>query len=169
MNNFSTPIELIIFCTLLLVVVALFIVVLHLIKNSRVASSAYTKLQEEIRFSLQPKFIELSIGVNELVDLAIEIWRMDQRIAESASSLPENHSKGLANSIERLKRYVQKYDIEIVDYTNQKYNDGLNLEVLSVEKDATIPHPIVKKTIEPTIICKGQVVRKAKIILLTNN
>ena len=126
------------------------------------------KIQEGIKFSVAPKFFELSVGVNDLVDLAIEIWRMDQRITESSSSLPENHSKGLVNSVQRLKRYVEKYDIEIVDYTNQKFNDGWNLEVLSVEKDPTIPHPMVKKTIEPTIMCKGQVVRKAKIILLTN-
>ena len=129
----------------------------------------YLKIKEDIKFAVAPKYIELSLGVNDLVDLAVEIWRMDQRISESASSLPENHSKGLANSIERLKRYIQKYDIEIVDYTNQKYNDGLNLEILSVEKDPSIPHAIVKKTIEPTVICKGQVVKKAKIILLTNN
>jgi len=152
---------------LFIVLIVVLSVSLRLIRQAIIKSQE--KIQEDLRFSLQPKFIELSIGVNELVDLAIEIWRMDQRITESASSLPENHSKGLANSVERLKRYVQKYDIEIIDYTNQKYNDGLNLEVLSVEKDQSIPHPIVKKTIEPTIICKGQVVRKAKIILLTNN
>ena len=129
----------------------------------------YKKISEEIKYAVAPKSIEISLGVNDLVDLAIEVWRMEQRIKESSSSITENHSKGLNNSIERLKRYVEKYDIEIVDYTNQKFNDGLNLEILSVEKDASISHPIVQKTIEPTILCKGQVVRRAKIILLTNN
>ena len=57
---------------------------------------------------------------------------------------------------------------ELLDYTNQKFNDGLNLDILSVEKDPSLPAPIVKETIEPTILVKGQVVRKAKIILLTN-
>jgi len=156
---------------LILLVAAVFVLFLlqffyHKIRNLILKSQE--KIKEEIKFSIAPKFIELSLGVSDLVDLAIEIWRMDQRVAESSSSLPENHSKGLSNSIERLKRYIEKYDIEIVDYTNQKFNDGWNLEVLSVEKDASIPHPIVKKTIEPTIICKGQVVKKAKIILLTN-
>ncbi|MBP7804673.1 MAG: hypothetical protein KA052_00425 [Candidatus Pacebacteria bacterium] len=148
---------------------ALFLMGLFYNKFKSLILKSQKEIEEGIKFSVAPKFIELSLGVNDLVDLAIEIWRMDQRILESGSSLTENHSKGLNNSIERLKRYIEKYDIEIVDYTNQKFNDGWNLEILSVEKDPSIPHPIVKKTIEPTIICKGQVARRAKIILLTNN
>ncbi len=128
----------------------------------------YRKISEDIKYAVAPKHIELSLGVNDLVDLAVEIWRMDQRLAKSMSALPENQQKGLQISIEKLKRYVGKYDIEILDYTNQKFNDGLNLDILSVEKDPSLPAPIVKETIEPTILVKGQVVRKAKIILLTN-
>lgn len=128
----------------------------------------YRKISEDIKYAVAPKHIELSLGVNDLVDLAVEIWRMDQRLAKSMTALPENQQKGLQISIEKLKRYVGKYDIEILDYTNQKFNDGLNLDILSVEKDPSLPAPIVKETIEPTILVKGQVVRKAKIILLTN-
>lgn len=141
----------------------------HRIKGADKFDDLYKKISEDIKYAVTPKFVELSIGVNDLVDLAIEVWKIDQRVTESTTSLTENHFKGLNNSIDRLKRYIQKYDIEIVDYTNQKFNDGWNLEILSVEKDSSIQYPIVKKTIEPTVICKGQVVRRAKIILLTNN
>ncbi|MDO8512425.1 MAG: nucleotide exchange factor GrpE [bacterium] len=129
----------------------------------------YAKIKEDIKFSVAPKHMELSIGVNELMDLAVEVWRIEQRVAKSASNLQENQFKGLENSVQKLKRYLAKYDIEIVDYKNQKYNDGLNLDILSVEKDPTLPEPMVKETIEPTIMCKGQVVRKAKIILISNH
>ena len=50
----------------------------------------------------------------------------------------------------------------------QKYNEGLNLDVLNVEKDASVTVPTVKETVEPTVLHKGQVVKKAKIILLSN-
>ena len=115
------------------------------------------------------KTLELSLGVNDLVDHAVEIWRMEQRINKSSSVLPENQLKGLENSLQKMKRYLEKYDIEIVDYKNAKYNDGLNLEVLSIEKDPSLAGPLIKETVEPTIICKGQVVRRAKIILITNH
>jgi len=129
----------------------------------------YRKISEDIKYSVSPKFVELSIGVNDLVDLAVEVWRIEQRVAKSASSLPENQLKRLENSIQKLKRYLEKYDIQIVDYKDTKYNDGLNLDILSVEKDPTLPESRVKETVEPTIMCKGQVVRKAKIILLSNH
>jgi molecular chaperone GrpE (heat shock protein) len=93
---------------------------------------------------------------------------MEQRLAKVIDILPENHRKGLENSVHKFKRYFSNYDIEIVDYTNQKFNDGLNLDVLSVEKDQTVTTPIVKETVEPTILVKGQVIKKAKIILLSN-
>jgi len=137
--------------------------------DSKKLDEIYSRVKEDIKFAVTPKFMDLSIGVKELIDLAVEVWRMEQRINKSASSLPENQLKGLENSIQKLRRYLEKYDIEIVDYKNIKYNDGLNLDILSVEKDSTITEPTVKETVEPTIMCKGQVVRKAKIILLSNN
>ncbi len=128
----------------------------------------YMKLSQEIKFAVAPKSLQLSVSANELVDLALEIWRMEQRLTKVANTLPENHRKGLENSILKLKKYISNYDIEIVDYTDQKFNDGLNLDVLSVEKDPAVTTPTVKETVEPTILVKGQVVRKAKIILLSN-
>lgn len=129
----------------------------------------YKKINEDIKYAISPKFIDLSLKVNDLVELAVEVWRMEQRIMKSASTLPENYKKGVDSSIQKLQRYLKKYDIEIVDYNNMKYNEGLNLDILSIEKDPTLSESIVKETIEPTIICKGQVVRKAKIILLINH
>lgn len=174
MNNlFSNPILISILAAGVFLILALLYLFLH--RSSRQSTmpdkfeELYRKISEDIKYSVTPKFVELSLGVNDLVDLAVEVWRMEQRVAKSASSLPENQLKGLENSIQKLKRYLEKYDIQIVDYKDTKYNDGLNLDILSVEKDPTLPEPRVKETVEPTIMCKGQVVRKAKIILLSNH
>lgn len=129
----------------------------------------HSKITEEIKAAVTPKFMTVSVEANEITDLAVEIWRIEQRVTKSASSLPEKQLKGLENSIQKLKRYLQKYDVEIVDYKNHKYNDGLNLDILSVEKDPTLPESLIKETVEPTVMIKGQVVRKAKIILLSNH
>jgi len=174
MNNlFLNPTLISIFVAGVFLIVAL--LYLFLRRNSRQSTmpdkfeELYRKISEDIKYSVTPKFVELSLGVNDLVDLAVEVWRMEQRVGKSASSLPENQLKGLENSIQKLKRYLEKYDIQIVDYKDTKYNDGLNLDILSVEKDPTLSEPRVKETVEPTIMCKGQVVRKAKIILLSNH
>jgi len=174
MNNlFSNPIIIAVLTTgLLLIFVFLYLFSRRSARRPGVTDKfeeLYRKISEDIKYAVSPKFVELSLGVNDLVDLAVEVWRMEQRITKSASSLPENQLKGLENSIQKLRRYLEKYDIEIVDYKNTKYNDGLNLDILSVEKDPTLPESMVKETVEPTIMCKGQVVRKAKIILLSNH
>ena len=148
-------------------VVAIFLLLLKFLsdRSNKKIEALFKNVQDEIRFSIQPKFLQLSLGVNELIELAIEIWRIEQRINKSLSVIPENQKKGIENSIQKLKRYLQKYDIEIVDYTGQKYNEGLNLDVLSVDKDDVAKEPYVKETVEPTIMCKGLVVKKAKIVI----
>lgn len=166
LSNIQHPLFLI-----LAIVVLIILVYLVLSKNNSKDKfeELHQKIKEEINFAVSPKFMDLSVDVNELIDLAVEVWRIEQRIVKSATSLPESQLKGLENSTQKLRRYIQKYDVEIVDYKNQKYNDGLNLDILSIEKDANISEPTIKETVEPTIIYKGQVVRKAKIILLKNN
>ncbi|MFI5305533.1 MAG: nucleotide exchange factor GrpE [Nitrospiria bacterium] len=124
-------------------------------------------IREDIKFAVAPKNLTYSPSTDEFIKFANEVWRLEQRIAKFQADLAENHRKGLESSLQKLKLYFQKSDIEIVDYTNQKFNEGLNLDVLSVEKDPTLAEPVVKETIEPTIMFKGQVVRKAKIIVIS--
>jgi molecular chaperone GrpE (heat shock protein) len=162
--------------TLLLVLLILVIIILILLLYKKTRKDrlfkkidkVYLQLREDIKFAVDPKLLNVSIELSSIIDLAVEIWRMEQRILKSAALLPETQLKGLENSVQKLKRYIEKYDIEILDYKNQKYNEGYNFDVLSVEKDESVFEPTIKETIEPTIMCKGQVVRKAKIILINN-
>ena len=115
------------------------------------------------------KFIDVSIQTNDLIDLAIEMWRLEHKLNLILPTLPENQRVAINNSFKKLKRYLDKNDIEIIDYTNQKFNDGLNLDILAVENDPDISESIVKETKEPTIVYNGQVVRKGKVIVLAKN
>jgi len=173
MNNlFLNPI----FILVLVIAIFFIFVFLYLLRRKSGQSTEasdkfdelYKKISEEIKYAVAPKSINLSTSVAELVELATEVWRVEQRLLKIADSLQENQRKGLENSVLKFRRYISNYDIEIIDYTNQKFNDGLNLDVLSVEKDPTVVSPVVKETVEPTILVKGQVVKKAKIILLSN-
>lgn len=126
----------------------------------------YKKLREEIRFSVEPKFLQLSPELAVMTDLAVEIWRLGQRINNTASGIQENHKKGFENSMAKLNRCLEKFDLQIVDYTGQKFNAGLTVDVLSTEKDSSVTEAVVKATMEPTILFKNQVVKKAKVIVL---
>lgn len=126
----------------------------------------YRKLRDDIRFSVEPKFLQVSPELTAMTDLAVEIWRIGQRITSSSANIPENQKKSLENSLSKLNRCLEKFDLQIVDYTGQKFNAGMNVDVLSTEKDPAITDAIIKTTMEPTIMHKNQVVKKAKVIVL---
>lgn len=168
LENLNIIISLVIF---FLIDIFLFIIFLakyrQQIDISKKIDEMYSKIHNDINFAVAPNFIKLSPSTDDFIQFAIGVWRIEQRIIRMQNILPENQKKGIENSTRKLKRYFEKYDIEIIDYTNQKFNDGLNLDVLSVEKKPNITESIIKETIEPTIMYRGQVVRKAKIIVLT--
>ncbi|KKP92969.1 MAG: hypothetical protein UR98_C0014G0013 [Parcubacteria group bacterium GW2011_GWA1_36_12] len=151
----------------ILLVFLLALAVSSYIRLSKKIESTQKILREEIRFSLQP-MTDIPMGVEEIVELAIDVWKMEQRLLKVSGEITEVHRKGLENSIQRLKRYLEKFDVEVQDYTVQKYNDGLNFDILAREKDDSLEYPIIKETVEPTITCRGRIVKKAKVILASN-
>ncbi len=121
---------------------------------------------DQLRAVVAPIIVDIPLQTNDLFDVAVEIWRLEQKMRKVLPTLPENQRLSLENSIQKLKRYLEKNEVVCVDYLNQKYNDGLNVELLSVEKDPTITEARIKETIEPTVLYRGQVVRRGKIILI---
>ena len=157
--------------------VALFVVVLYLsFKYYRrlklaVAKSEEVLSQKTFQRPLQPHaiFVDLSPKSADVVELAVEIWRIQNRLNKAITDLPDTQKRGLESSIQKLQKYLDTFHIKIVDHTSQKYNEGLNVNVLSFEIDPHVTIPIIKETIEPTIICEGKVVRKGKVVVIKNN
>ena len=48
-------------------------------------------------------------------------------------------------------------------YTNQKYNEGMNLDVIDTVKTDT-EFDKIKETIEPSIVINGVLVKRARVI-----
>ena len=122
-------------------VAVIFVIALFLTKNDTArngdAGDIYERIKNDIKFTFEP-MVDIQLGVEEIVDLAVEVWRMEQRLSKASENIPEIHQRSLSNSINRLKSYLNKYDVEIHDYTGQKYNDGLNFDILSREQDPTL-------------------------------
>ncbi len=125
-------------------------------------------IRKDILYAVAPKFLEISIQANDLIEFSIDFWRMVQRINKISKSLTKEQKEIIDNSLQKVKRFLDKNDIEIVDYTDQEYAEGINLEILAVEKDKSVEKTIIKETKEPTIMHKGQVVHIGKVILASN-
>jgi hypothetical protein len=126
-----------------------------------------TLIDATIDFPIPTEFLDVSIETSDLIELAIDMWRLEKRLAKVLPSLTEEQRGNINNSMQKLKRYLDKNNIEILDHTNQKYDEGQNLEILAAEKDPNITEPMIKETKEPTILYKGQVVHIGKVIIVS--
>ena len=130
-------------------------------------ASKRTKLtNKDIPSSILSDFLDSEANNSSFVELAIEIWRLEKRLGRVKENLTENQNKAFENSITKLRRFLDNNEIAYLDYTGKKYNEGLNIEVLSIEKDLSISESVIKETHEPAVLHKGQVVKKAKVVVL---
>lgn len=154
--------------TFLCVIILLILLLLAggIVMGFRLLRSYFVQLNKNIKNTVEPKFLDLSPSTNSLIELAVEVWRIEKRLAKAAESLTDDQNKAFENSTAKLRRFLDKNDITFTDYTDQKYNEGLNLDILSIEKDPSITESVIKETHEPAVLHKGQVVKKAKVVVL---
>jgi hypothetical protein len=147
-----------------LLVVILFSSFIYIkLKNEIIKSKK--ELENSLKLSVEPKFLQFSQDLDDIASLAIEVWRIKSKISKLSADLPDNKKRGIDSSVDKFVHYLNQHDIEILDYTGVRYNEGLNLDVLDVRDGIDIENTVVAETIEPAIVFKGNMIKKAKIIL----
>ena len=125
-----------------------------------------------IKSSIEPKFLEISISPNsnKIIQLAIDIWRLEEKISD-ISEIDNNDKEKINSSINRIKKYIDENKIIIKWYTWEKYSNEINVYDLkwtevtkNKEQDNTI-----KNTIEPSVLIDWKIIKKAKIIIYKLN
>jgi hypothetical protein len=122
-------------------------------------------IDNRINTSIIPKSLSLTPSTDSLAELAVEFWRLQKRIDKASEKLSIDENKAFENSVAKLQRFLEKNDIAVIDYTGQNYNEGLNLDILKIEKDSELSQSIIKKTHEPAVTHKGILIKKAKVIV----
>ena len=125
----------------------------------------FMTIQNQILTSITPRSLRIEPSAQDLIDLAIELWRLEKRLGKVTDKFSGDEDKAFQNSIAKLQRYLQKNDIEVTDYTSQVFNEGMNLDVLSMEKDSTLKQSIIFETHEPAVTHKGILIKKAKVVV----
>jgi hypothetical protein len=110
----------------------------------------------------------------DIINLSLDIWKLRNRILKISPNLNKENINSLNYYIEKLKKYLDKKNIEVREYDNLKYNEGLNLDVLllessSIDIECEVDNIFIKETIEPAVFINGQLMRKAKVILIRRN
>ena len=111
-----------------------------------------------------------TISDSDLSELAIQTWRLQNRIGGLD---PEEHKrirKQLMDSARRFAKILQRFDVEFEDVTGQPYSDGWQeVDVVSWEDqgDETSPvdaGPWVRSTVSPIIRRKGKTVKLGQVV-----
>lgn len=99
-----------------------------------------------------------------LAEFALNIWRIDTKTR--GANLQS--SRAITSSIKRIYELLESHQIIIKDYTNTKYNDGLNIDIVECVRaeatDSTDIHEMILETLSPSIIINGEIYKKAKVI-----
>lgn len=99
-----------------------------------------------------------------LAEFALNIWRIDTKVKSANLS----QTRAITSSIKRIYELLESHQIAIKDYTNTKYNDGLNIDVVECVRvdavDSADIHEMILETLSPSIIIDGEIYKKAKVI-----
>lgn len=103
---------------------------------------------------------------NEIIleDFAVCIWRIEKHINKLLENFSDEKKKPISSSISKAYELLKKYGIEVEDYTNRKYNEGMNVEIIAVENREVSKDEIIKEVISPSIIINGEIKQKARVI-----
>ena len=124
----------------------------------------YKNIQKNIKISVAPHFMNISPSVQQFKDLIIALFILKKHINKIAlESNLESKFRPVTSAISKIENILKIFGFEIVDYTGQKYNDGMNIDIINTVK-SDIKYPIIKETIEPSIIYNGELISKAKVI-----
>lgn len=106
------------------------------------------------------------VDLSSLIDLAIEIWRLQDRF-KKLQSATGRQDPSITFSIEKIQHILKEIGIETRDYTGQTYNEGMSLDVLtfdySVGEKPT--NRIIQETVSPAIFFDGKLHKMAQVIV----
>jgi hypothetical protein len=125
-----------------------------------------------IKNSIEPKFLEIAISPdsNKVILLAIDIWRLEEKIINT-SEIDISNKEKINSSITRIKKYVDENKIIIKWFTWEKYSNEINIYELKWTESTSEKGQdnIIKDTIEPAVFIDWKVIKKAKIIIYKFN
>ena len=144
---------------------AVFLVVTLLVLLLFFIVKGFAKTERQIKRSIEPKSLDILPSAKNMIDLAVELWKLDKRMKNISGKLSDDEKKLLSNSLDRLKRFLQVNDIKTEDYEGLVYNEGMNVKVMHVEKEHNVPRSIIGETIKPAIGRKGVLVSQAEVVI----
>jgi hypothetical protein len=106
----------------------------------------------------------VSVSSDGVCALYSEIWRLEQLAELLVDRIQSASARRIARQI---RAGLAEIDVEIVDYAGRPYDPGMVPEVLDVQLVDGVADvgDTVSETIEPTLVWRGQVLRRGQIVV----
>ena len=112
----------------------------------------------------------LQLSQSDLVELAIQTWRLDKRVQGMNPQTDKRAYKQFSDSVRRFNKLLQRFHVEYEDPTNKPFLTGWNeVEVVSWDEPDDTPSPVeagpwVKQTISPIVRRDDRMVKAAQVV-----
>jgi hypothetical protein len=106
----------------------------------------------------------LSVPLSQLVDVAIEVWRIKSALKGKDGG--QDAGAAAKYGIRKLSDFLASHGIEVLDLTGQDYEPGLAVEVVATAGgSAEAPDNVICETISPICVWQGRVVRHGQVVI----
>ena len=85
------------------------------------------------------------------------VWKLEQRMLDAETKEPRDEYRRLWRHVEAIKDALTDIGVDIVDWTNKRYDEGMSLKVVSEEERPGTKEPEIVETLLPTIRFRKQI------------
>ena len=113
---------------------------------------------------------QTGISKSDLVEFAIQTWRLQKRVDGMDPEKNKRERKQFADSAKRFAKFLERFGVEYEDPTGKPYSTGwLEVEVISWDdpEDGDSPvesGPWIKQTVSPIIRQNGTMIKPGQIV-----
>lgn len=99
--------------------------------------------------------------------LATQVWRAMGKTLDPATGEPREDMKRVHRHIEGALDVLKQMGLTINDWTNQPYDAGLPVKVLTFQPSPGVPRDTILETVRPTVMWKDRLVQIGEVVVGT--
>ena len=102
-----------------------------------------------------------------LVKIAVTSWQLQKKLnnGKDKDEIKETSYEKCKYSVERIINQLSELEITVNSRQGQKYNDGMNIDVMARVGNAEFKNELIKETMEPEVLLRGKIIKKEKVII----
>jgi len=112
----------------------------------------------------------IAISESDLVEFAIQTWRLHRRVEGMDPQKHEREYKQFADSVRRFVKFLERFEVEFEDPVGKPFTTGwLEVEVVTWDEPGDEIPPVasgawVKQTVSPIVRRKGITIKAGQVI-----